>query len=174
MHYTYWRKLMKKFMKGAVGLSTALLLCLNLDTKIYAGTIIEQGEFNRPWYFVDDEIEEEIKLGEMELLAQLVHAEAGNQSLYGKRLVADVVLNRVKSDLFPDTVEEVIFQEGQFSVVKNGAFNKAAYNMEDTDYEAVSLEWDNQTNETILYFNNSKNVSGSGKPFKVGDHYFNN
>ncbi|SFU32911.1 cell wall hydrolase [Butyrivibrio sp. INlla21] len=165
---------MKKFLKGVAGLTAALLLCLNLDIEAYAEQIVEQGEYNRPWFYTEEDIAEEIRLGEMELLAQLVHAEAGNQSLYGKRLVACVVINRVKSEDFPNTVEEVIFQDGQFSVVKNGAFDDAAYNMEDTDYEAVSLEWDNQTNEDILYFNNSKNVSGSGKPFKVGDHWFNN
>ena len=120
-----------------------------------------------------EDIAEEQRLGDMELLAQLVHAEAGNQSLYGKRLVADVVLNRVRSPLFPDTVEEVIFQEGQFSVVNNGEFIKAAYNMEESDYKAVETEWENLTNTQVLYFNNSKHVGGNGKPFKVGAHYFN-
>lgn len=40
-------------------------------------------------------------------LAQLVEAEAGTQGFYGKQLVADVVLNRVDSDIFPDTIHGV-------------------------------------------------------------------
>ena len=75
----------------------------------------------------EEEIEEEIRFGEMELIAQLVMAEAGNQDLTGKRYVADVVLNRVDSDEFPNTVEEVIFQENQFSVIENGAFDEAGW-----------------------------------------------
>ena len=64
---------------------------------------------------------------EMALIAQLVQAEAGNQDLKGKRLVADVVLNRVDSEKFPNTIEEVIFQKEpvQFSVTVSGAFERA-------------------------------------------------
>lgn len=166
---------MKKVIQGVVAIAAALLLCPEMDVLAAEYQLVELGEYGRPW-LVDDtqeQIDEEIELGEMELLAQLVHAEAGNQSLYGKRLVADVVLNRVRSDEFPNTVHEVIFQPGQFSVVNNGAWEKAAYNMEETDYTAVSYEWDNLTNTEVLYFNNSSNVSGGGKPFKVGDHWFN-
>lgn len=73
-----------------------------------------------------DDVSEEIRQGEMELIAQLVQAEAGNQGLSGMRLVVDVVLNRVESDKFPNTVEDVIFQKNAFSVIDDGAFDKAA------------------------------------------------
>lgn len=61
---------------------------------------------------------------ELKLLACLVHAEAGNQSYEGKLAVANVVLNRVKSGKFPDTIKDVIYQPGQFSVAKNGSLAK--------------------------------------------------
>lgn len=63
---------------------------------------------------------------EMAMLAQLVQAEAGNQDLTGKRLVADVVLNRVESEQFPNTIREVIFQKNpvQFGVTVDGAFGR--------------------------------------------------
>lgn len=54
------------------------------------------------------------------LLYSLVQAEAGNQDLDGCRLVADVVLNRIDSDSFPNELEDVIYAPGQFSVVKIG------------------------------------------------------
>ena len=148
----------------------------SIDSKAYGYT--EVGEFGRPFVIEsepdsDEQIEEEIRLGEMELISQLVEAEAGNQDFEGKCLVVDVVLNRVESPDFPNTVEEVIFQEGQFSVTTNGAWERAAYNMKESDYAAVSYEIEMHSNKDILYFNNTKNVSGKGTPFKVGGHWFN-
>lgn len=57
---------------------------------------------------------------ELMLLAQIVYAEAGNQPFEGKVAVAAVVLNRVESSIYPDSINEVIFQKSQFSPVKDG------------------------------------------------------
>ena len=59
---------------------------------------------------------------ELKLLACLVHSEAGNQSYEGKLAVANVVLNRVKSSKYPNTIEKVIYQSGQFTVATNGSW----------------------------------------------------
>ena len=117
------------------------------------------------------EIEEEIRFGEMELIAQLVMAEAGNQDLTGKRYVVDVVLNRVDSDDFPDTVEEVIFQKNQFSVIENGAFNEASRTITEECYEAVELEYEERLNYDILYFSRGQSKYASNH-FKHQDHWF--
>lgn len=61
---------------------------------------------------------------ELKLLASLVHAEAGNQSYEGKLAVANVVLNRVKSKKYPDTIKDVIYQPGQFTVANSGSLAK--------------------------------------------------
>ena len=136
----------------------------------------EVGEYGRPFVLAfedsEEQIQEEIYLGELEVLAQLVEAEAGNQSFEGKCLVADVILNRVESPDFPNTISEVVFQDGQFSVVKNGAFDKAGYNMKDDDYKAVLYEVTLHNNKNVLYFNNCSKVAGKGDKFKVGDHWF--
>ena len=169
----------KSILKWLAGVLSAGLLLLapitSIDVK--ASGYTEIGQYGRPgiekYDDSEEQIAEEIVLGEMELLAQLVQAEAGNQSLEGKRLVVDVVLNRVADPRFPDTVEEVIFQPGQFSVVNNGAFERAAWNMEDSDYAAVAIEYEMHTNEEVLYFNNCSKVGGTGTPFKVGGHWFN-
>lgn len=62
-----------------------------------------------------------------EVLLRIVEAEAGGEDETGKLLVANVVLNRVESSKFPDTVEEVVFQqEGgcyQFSPIGNGRYD---------------------------------------------------
>lgn len=61
---------------------------------------------------------------ELDLLMRIVEAEAGNQDEDGRLLVANVVLNRVANEKFPDSVKEVILQEengvSQFSPVANG------------------------------------------------------
>lgn len=63
---------------------------------------------------------------EIEILERIVEAEATGQDIYGKMLVANVVINRVNFRKFPDTVEEVVFQKigksVQFSPVKDGRY----------------------------------------------------
>lgn len=63
---------------------------------------------------------------ELDTLLRIVEAEAGNEDEEGKLLVANVVLNRMNNEHFPDTVSEVVFQRekgvSQFSPVSNGSF----------------------------------------------------
>jgi uncharacterized protein YgiM (DUF1202 family) len=67
---------------------------------------------------------------DLKLLACLVHAEAGNQSYEGRLAVANIVLNRVKSGKFPDTIKSVIYSPGQFSVASSGSLSKQLSNYE--------------------------------------------
>ncbi len=67
---------------------------------------------------------------ELKLLACLVHAEAGNQSYEGKLAVANIVLNRIKSSKYPDSMKAVIYQSGQFSVARSGSLEKQLNNYE--------------------------------------------
>ena len=164
-------KLNKVIFAAAVLFSGLLFYC----PKSYAAWT-EVGQYGRPFlietYDSEEQIAEEIKLGEMELLAQLVQAEAGNQPFEGKCLVVDTVLNRVESDEFPDTISEVIFQPGAFSVTWNGAFEKAAWNMQESDYAAVACEMELVGNDKVIAFNCNKKVAGTGRLFKCGDHWF--
>lgn len=63
------------------------------------------------------------------ILYKIVEAEAGCEDYVGKVLVANVVLNRLQDAHFPDTVEEVVFQQDdgvtQFSPVANGRYDSA-------------------------------------------------
>lgn len=63
---------------------------------------------------------------DLEVLLRIVEAEAGCEDEDGKLLVANVVLNRVNSDKFPETVTDVVFQQEkgvtQFSPVANGSY----------------------------------------------------
>lgn len=109
-----------------------------------------------------------------EYLAACVEAEAGNQGLYGKQLVACVILNRVDSSDFPDTVVEVINQSDngqyQFAVVKNGSIHDVEVTEESR--QAVRMEIESRTNTEILYFR-TKHYHTFGTPvLSYKDHYF--
>lgn len=110
-------------------------------------------------------------LENIKILAQLVQAEAGNQDLTGMRYVADVVLNRVDSEIFPDSIKEVIYQNGQFSVIKDGAFDRAYGNVSDNAYIAAEMEYYNRMNYDILYFSRAKSKYAKHH-FKHQDHWF--
>ena len=71
------------------------------------------------------------------LLAKIAMAEAEGCNTKIKTLVIMCVLNRVWSDEFPDTIEEVIFQKNQFSPINNGRWDRVEPN-EDC-YEAVKI-----------------------------------
>lgn len=92
---------------------------------------------------------------DLDILMRIVEAEAGNQDVEGRLLVANVVLNRVGSDKFPDTVKDVVFQEqngvNQFSPVSNGSIWKVQIS-EETD-EAVERALDGEDiSDGALYF----------------------
>lgn len=57
------------------------------------------------------------------LLGRLVHGEARGEPYVGKVAVAAVVLNRVKSPSFPNTISGVIYQSGAFDAVADGQIN---------------------------------------------------
>ena len=105
----------------------------------------------------------------LEMLAKCVQAEAGNQGLLGKRLVVDVILNRVDSDRFPNTIEGVISQRGQFAVYP-GMMSKAS--PDDETYQAICMELSNRTDADILFFSAHKYNSCCTPAYQHGDHYF--
>lgn len=120
---------------------------------------------------VVEQVDEEDYEAELQLLACLVEAEAGNQDLTGKRLVVDVVLNRVADPDFPDTIAGVIYQPGQFSPVTDGALAAAYYKVTQESFDAVNLELADQIDYSVRFF--CGGGYGCGKPaYRYGDHYF--
>ena len=57
-------------------------------------------------------------------LSRLIFAESGGQTLQGQLAVGTVVMNRVKSDYFPDSILSVISQRNQFSTYRGGKLAK--------------------------------------------------
>lgn len=61
---------------------------------------------------------------ELDMLAAIIQCEAGGESYKGQVAVGAVVVNRVKSGRYPDSVESVIKQKSQFSPVRSGSFSR--------------------------------------------------
>lgn len=114
---------------------------------------------------------EEAYYNSVELMARVVEAEAGNQNLLGKRMVVDVILNRVRDEEFPDTIVDVIFEKNAFTVIGNGMYEQVEISEE--TWTAVWMELQEVSYPELLYFC-STGFHEYGTPWKkVGDHYFN-
>lgn len=117
----------------------------------------------------NNEVEIELAYDELEYLAACVEAEAGTQGLMGKRIVVDVILNRVDDTRFPNSIIGVINAPNQFEVVHNGAINKVSISQE--TFDAIKMELEHRTDTEVIYFRN--NHYGTGTPlYRINDHYF--
>lgn len=106
---------------------------------------------------------------EQELLAALIFCEAGNQPYDGQVAVGAVVMNRVRSGSFPDTITDVIYQSGQFTPAMTGWLDSvlASDGYTDSAMQAAAdaLAGSNPIGD-CLYFS----TGGGGS--QLGDHYF--
>ena len=106
---------------------------------------------------------------DLDLLAAIIWCEAGNQPYDGMVAVGQVVMNRVKSGSFPNTIAEVLNQPGQFTPSSSGTL-QAALNagVNSTCYSAAqdALNGSAPVPGYPLYFNTH---SGS---YNLGAHYF--
>ncbi len=104
-----------------------------------------------------------------ELLAALIFCEAGNQPYEGQVAVGAVVMNRVRSGSYPDTISDVIYQPGQFSPAMSGWLDSvlASGGYTDSAMQAAAdaLAGSNPVGD-CMYFN----TGGSG--LQIGDHFF--
>ncbi|WP_209121280.1 cell wall hydrolase [Alkalihalobacillus sp. BA299] len=91
---------------------------------------------------------------EKDLLERLVTAEAKSEPFDGKVAVAEVVLNRMDNEHFPDELEAVVYQEDQFSPVSNGKINKEPTKQSKKAVE-VALKGTNQTNGALYFYNDN-------------------
>ena len=113
---------------------------------------------------------------EIELLARLITAEAGYSSSYDPLdyeelcyLTGSVVINRIKSEKFPDTLQEVINQRGQYQCVTNGHINRE---YDDTAWEISEelLLYGTEIDEAVVF--QSEFRQGSGIYRQIGNQYF--
>lgn len=108
---------------------------------------------------------------EKELIARITFREAGNQSEEGQRAVVEVILNRLNSEKWPNTVEGVLSQRRQFSTWA-GRNRVSEENVNNMLYiiDKVSTE-DPVLTEDYVYFNSLKNPTMRDR-IKIQDHWF--
>lgn len=112
---------------------------------------------------------------DLNLLAHLIYAEARGEPYSGQVAVAAVVLNRVKSSSFPNTVAGVIYERGAFSVVADGQINLEPNQTAISAARDAMNGWD-PTYGAIYYFNPNTATNGWiwSRPVTVviGNHRF--
>lgn len=112
----------------------------------------------------------ELNDNEIEMLAKIVWLEARNQSDSGEAAVVSVILNRMLSDEFSNTILKVLSDTNQFATWKL----LSTANLEERELEIVEEvlhgEWDNLLSKDYLYFSTSpRNNNGT---VRIEDHYF--
>ena len=125
---------------------------------------------------------EEITLpaDEYQVLLRIVQAEAGICDEDGKLLIANVILNRMESDEFPDTVSGVVYQRKQFSPVMNGTINTCKVTEETINAVDRALNGEDISEGALYFMNRGKSASRNVRwfdenldyLFKHGSHEF--
>ena len=110
-----------------------------------------------------------VAVSEQELLAALIYCEAGNQPYEGQVAVGAVVMNRVRSGSYPNTITEVIYQSGQFGPAMTGWLDSvlASGSYTDTARQAAAdaIAGSNPVGDCLYFGNGNWGI-------QIGDHYF--
>ena len=94
-----------------------------------------------------------------QVLLRIVQAEVGICDPKGKILVADVIINRVLSGKFPDSVKAVVYQPSQFQPVSNGTINTVKVTAETIECVDRALAGEDYSNGALYFMN--RRASGS-------------
>lgn len=108
---------------------------------------------------------------EIELLARIVWIEARGESVEGQKAVIEVIFNRITSNLFPNTLYDVLSQKNPVQFCSWKKRNSAKPT--EKEYNSISEVLNGNTNilrENTLYFSTSR--IASGVETKIGNHYF--
>lgn len=111
---------------------------------------------------------------DVDRLSHIIYAEAGNQPLAGMIGVGAVVMNRVSSDRFPNTIEEVLYAPGQFDPVSNGSINLKP-NAQSVIAAHLALEGYNTVGDSVFFHNPGSSTSylnNSTFVVRLQDHVF--
>lgn len=104
------------------------------------------------------------------LLAAIIQCEAGGESYEGKLAVGSVVINRVRSSYFPNTVAGVIYQPGQFSPVASGRMAAVvAAGADDSCLQAAAEVLEGRITLNCLYFRRNNGIIAGTI---IGNHVF--
>lgn len=106
---------------------------------------------------------ESITPEEYNLLARCVMAESGGEPSSVQEKVCEVILNRVDSNRFPNTIQDVIYEKNQFSVVNNGSID--IVNPTERVYDSISVVLKQRTLPSDVVFFNSIGYFSFANPY---------
>ena len=94
-------------------------------------------------------------IDEYEILCRIVEAEATGGTIKQKENVTSCILNRVASNEFPDTIEDVVFDKGQFSPISDGRYYKVAITKE-TEQAVSRILWKGSQHDCLYFCSDCK------------------
>ena len=145
------------------GKKNVINFCISNDTEIIEENIVN------PY----TEIIKNLTEYEKELIYKITFAEAGNQEEDGQRAVIEVILNRVLSDDFPNTVEGVLSQKNQFSTWPGrNKIRKIDQDRIINILELVAIEIPILPSLEYVFFARGKQTKYATDFIKIQDHWF--
>ena len=111
----------------------------------------------------------QLQEADKELLASIIFCEAGNQPYEGQVAVGAVIMNRVKSAVYPNSISDVVYQSGQFGPAMTGWLDSVRYSAGYTPsamQAAIDALSGSNPIGDCLYFDQG------GMGYQLGDHYF--
>ena len=112
--------------------------------------------------------EDEIDSNDLYILSHIINAEAGDDNCSHEHRIAvgSVVLNRVADPDFPDTIHDVVFQEGQYAPTWDGSYEKIP-SEDSIEVAKLLLEEGSQIPAECVYQAEFEQGSGTWKPFET-------
>lgn len=159
-----------------------IIISLNSDVNAYSINVNNKGDESRDLFIIDNETAEVFKSfkitnQDIYLMAQVVYGESRGESFDGKVAVASVILNRLVSNKFPDSVSEVIYQPSAFSCITGKSIN---IKPDSASFDAVytALAGKDPTSKSTFFYNpqisNSDWINKTNKKdvIRIGNHVF--
>lgn len=149
----------------------------NVDTEIPADepdpapSVVEEEKNENSFY---------LKYKEYNVLLKIVEAEAGSEDITGKMLVANVIMNRVNSTSFPDTITEVVYQKhqgrAQFSPTEDGRIDSVTISQETVEAVQRVMNGEDSSNGALyfrsVYCNSGWHDDALTRVLEHGNHIF--
>ncbi len=130
----------------------------------------KEEEARRNNTYKDTYVEYEGQADDLVLLATIIYCEAGGEPYEGKLAVGSVVMNRVHSSRFPNSVSAVIYQSGQFTPVSSGRYAVAlASGVPQSCYDAAKEVLGGNITGNWLFF---RTINGIVQGDYIGGHVF--
>lgn len=104
-------------------------------------------------------------------LARIVYWEARGEREQGQLAVANVVLNRVRHDAWPDSIRGVIYQKHQFTPTRNKRYSKVHVPEQYREIARRALDGERAVDDDTVYFSRGRGSYGRGWR-KIGQHWF--